>query len=558
MRNIGISYSGYHDSSVCFLDGSKVEFALSEERITRICHDRQFPMHAIETGMKYLGWKASEVSNVVLSWQSPLRNFVHQLQVLPHEYLSARSLLDFARSHLRYTYTSGGLRNYQRRYGKARCAFCDHHLAHAISAFSFSGFDEACVVIVDGRGAHESTSFWHGRDGVLTPVSLIRWPDSIGLFYAKFTKYLGFAPLSDEWKVMGLAAYGKAKEDLSQFIDLSGELPRVNYSAFYGRGLLDVSGIERVLGPARQDDEEITDRHRDIAFAVQQAAEQALLKIVRYGVSQTKCRNLCLAGGVALNCKANGKVVDSGLIDRIFVQPAASDEGTALGAALYPYLQLEQKLPRIDFAHCYLGPEFNNEEIERTLKSYKLNYRNIGTERARVIAAELAQGKIVGHFRGRMEFGPRALGNRSILADPRQAEMKDKVNMSVKYREWWRPFAPSMLEEHYHDYFAARALSPFMILSFPVNAAKEAQIPAAVHVDQTARPQSVSKSTNPEYWELINDFYKQTGVPVVLNTSFNLKGEPIVCSPFDAIRTFYTSGLDTLAIGDFLVQKDGA
>lgn len=258
-----------------------------------------------------------------------------------------------------------------------------------------------------------------------------------------------------------------------------------------------------------------------------------------------------------MNCKANGIIASSGLVDNIFIQPAATDDGAALGAAMYPSVFLEHKLPDWTMDHVYYGPSFGSDEIMRTLESYKIPYTRM-SDPERTVAQMLADGLIIGLFNGRMEFGPRALGNRSILADPRIADMRDRVNNSVKYREWWRPFAPSVLEEHYKEYFDTKFMSPFMILSFPVKEEKRAQIPAVTHIDGTARPQSVSKKTNPFYWNVINNFHQITGVPVLLNTSFNLKGEPIVCTPYDAIRTFYTSGLDALLMENFLLLKDGS
>ncbi len=553
MKNIGISFSGGHDSSACFVKDKELLFAISEERLTRKNHDSSFPLKAIHSGFIQSQWAPEDVDYVVLGWQSPIKYFIHDLSILTNT-----SLMDTLRSissHIKNIYSKGGLKSYEREFGKTRLLYCDHHLAHAISSYAYSPFNEATILVIDGRGAFESSSIWYAKDGFIKPVEFIKWPNSLGFLYAKFTKYLGFQPLSDEWKVMGLAAYGKEGINLSDFINHEKKIYKVNWKEIYGKGLQDVSGIEKILGTQRKDEnEDISDRFKDIAFAIQQETEKAMLNLTEYAIKKTGCKNLCLSGGVALNCKANGMIVNSGLINDIFIQPAASDEGVSLGAALYPYLLSEKRLPKVEMKHSYLGLQYSSEQVEGILKLYKLTYIKMNN-RAYDIAKELAMGKIVGHFNGRMEFGPRALGNRSILADPRIAEMKDKVNNSVKYREWWRPFAPSILEEHYSEFFKTGILSPFMILSFPVIESKKEVIPAAVHVDGTARPQSVNKNTNQEYWEIINEFYKLTNVPVLLNTSFNLKGEPIVCSPFDAIRTFYTSGLDVLAIDKFLIRK---
>jgi carbamoyltransferase len=280
-----------------------------------------------------------------------------------------------------------------------------------------------------------------------------------------------------------------------------------------------------------------------------------MLALLRRVVKLTGCRNLCLAGGVALNCKANGELLRSGLVDRIYVQPAAGDDGTCIGAALGVYAELGLPLPRNPTGHTYLGHEFSNDEIEKVLKVYKLPYRRLENTAA-VAAKLLAQNHLVGWFQGRMEFGPRALGNRSILSDPRRAENRDRVNEAVKFRESWRPFAPSVLEEKAHLYFQDFRSSPYMILSFWADKARASEIAAVVHVDGSSRVQSVDRMTNPRYYELLQEFEKLTGVPMVMNTSFNLKGDPIVCTPKDAIQTFYTSGLDDIVIGDFAVEKN--
>ncbi len=554
MNIIGISYSGSHDAGVSFVQDGKLLFAISEERLTRKCHDTAFPINSIKEGFKFLNLSPENIDYVVISWSPPYRYLWKDNKIIGNNF-SLRLLSSYLYAKLYNIWIKGGFRKYEQYFGKSRFLFCDHHLAHAISAYAYSLLNEATVVVIDGQGAFEATSIWYAKDGKIEPVEIINFPNSLGLFYAKFTKYLGFKPLSDEWKVMGLAAYGKDGVDLKDFIDLSVNLYYINWKRIFGEALVDVSGIEAILGMRRQEEEEIQEKHKDIAFAVQRETEKAMLKIVRYAIEKTGCKKLCLAGGVALNCKANGLITTSGMIDDIFIQPAASDEGSALGAAMYPYLFLEKRLPKFPMDHVYWGPSFESGEIEKTLRTYKLPYEKLNFP-SKVIAEMLIDGKIIGVFRERMEFGPRALGNRSILADPRIPEMKDKVNNSVKYREWWRPFAPSILEEKYYEFFNTRFLSPFMILSFPVKEEQKNKIPAATHVDDTARPQSVSKKINPFYWGIIHEFYKRTGVPGLLNTSFNLKGEPIVCSPFDAIRTFYTSGLDALVIEDFLIKKD--
>jgi carbamoyltransferase len=324
---------------------------------------------------------------------------------------------------------------------------------------------------------------------------------------------------------------------------------------FFGRTHTDRRGLEEVVGPRREGEEEdLTERHQNLARSAQDACEHAMLALLRRVTKLTGCRKLCLAGGVALNCKANGELLRSGLIDDIYVQPAAGDDGTCIGAALAVYSELGQPLPRIPMGHSYLGHEFTNDQIEKVLKVYKLPYRRVENP-SRTAAELLAQNHLVGWFQGRMEFGPRALGNRSILANPKFRENTDRVNEAVKFRESWRPFAPSVLHEKAGDYFDDFYDSPYMILSFWASKARAHEIPAVVHVDGSGRVQSVKRDVNSLYHQLISDFCSLTSVPMVLNTSFNLKGDPIVCSPKDAIQTFYTSGLDDLVIGDFAVSK---
>jgi carbamoyltransferase len=407
---------------------------------------------------------------------------------------------------------------------------------------------------MDGRGAWEATSIWHGRDGRIEHVLTIPFPNSLGGFYSAFTEYLGFVPNSDEWKVMGLAPYGQPGVNLDAFIDPEAAPYRLNAKRLNGGRTGTSSGISALLGAPRAAESDIDDRHKNVAYAVQDYCERAMTSVVRVALAKTKSRNLCLAGGVALNSKANGKILVSGMVDKMFVQPAASDDGVALGAALAPYLDNGGHLPARAMRHAYLGPWFDDNAIETSLKTYKLRYTRVN-DPACVAAELLAQGKILGWFQGRMEFGPRALGNRSILADPRDPQMTAKVNNAVKFREWWRPFAPSMKKEAADDFVGSATDSPFMILTAQVRAEKRAVIPAVTHVDGSARPQTVEKEINPLYWRLIDEFGKRTGVPVVMNTSFNLRGEAIVNTPTDAVRTFFSSGMDALVIGSFLLEK---
>jgi len=554
MLTLGINYQGLHDSSACIMRDGKILFATAEERVSRIKHDSRFPVNSIKACLDYAKVQPDELDYICFGWPRAEQAYFYEIK----SFLTGKLKPDWFRSTLSFTknwFQKGGMNQFKNAFGSTSATVIqvDHHLAHAISAYAFSGFKEATIVIIDGSGAWETTSIWYGNDGKLDPVLTIPWPNSLGLFYAEFTHYLGFQKYSDEWKVMGLAPYGQPGIDLSNFIRID--------SPYWvdGKGLLgdrydDVSAISRVLGDKREPESKIEQRHQDIAYAVQEACEQCMLQIVKMAIEKTECRNLCLAGGVALNSKANGKIFTSGLVDQIFIQPAASDDGTALGAALFPYLKIDGKLPMTTMRNAYLGHEFSDRHIEQLLKTYKLRYTHLDNP-AETAAEMLVESKIIGWFQGRMEFGPRALGNRSILSDPRQPDMKDKVNDAVKFRESWRPFAPSILAESVGDYLENVKDSPFMILTDQVKADKQSIIPAITHVDGSARPQTVEKEINPLYWQLIKAFEQKTGVPVVMNTSFNLRGEAIVCTPAEAIRTFMTSGMDALFLGSYILEK---
>jgi carbamoyltransferase len=558
MISLGINYAQIHDSSACIVRDGEVLFAVAEERLSRVKHDTRYPSLAIRACIDFAGFRAEEVDFVCQGWSRPRTAFLHDLRCYAagtHP-LDSRALLNTTRHFVSMWHQRGGENRFRQMYGpvRARFRYVHHHLAHAISAYAFSGFDEACVLVLDGRGAWEATSLWRGRGGRLEHVWTIPWPNSLGLFYAQFTQYLGFRPYSEEWKVMGLAPYGEPGVTLREFIIPDDNPYRVASRLLLGRDSAPTAAIESRLGKKRMPESDVDDRHKNLAFAVQDSCEQAMMALARAAVEQTGCRNLCLAGGVALNSKANGKILASGAVDGLFVQPAAGDDGVCLGAALAPYLDDGGKLPVKKMRHVYLGSAAEDPEIEKTLQTYKLRATRVD-DPAQTAAELLAQGKILGWFQGRMEFGPRALGSRSILADPRDPEMNTKVNNAVKFREWWRPFAPSMLAEVAGEYLESATDSPFMIVTGQVKPDKRNVIPSVTHVDGSARPQTVEREINLLYWRLIDEFGKRSGVPVVMNTSFNLRGEPIVCTPTDAIRTFFSSGMDALVIGSFCVEK---
>jgi carbamoyltransferase len=558
MITLGINYSQMHDSSACIARDGEILFAVAEERLSRVKHDGDFPALAIRACLDFAQVRAEDLDFICQGWSAPRVGFLHDMSCYAsgRQPVDCRAVLNTTRHFLSMWHQRGGENRFRQIFGTSngRFRYVDHHFAHAISAYAFSGFDETAVLVLDGRGSWEATSLWHGRGGHLEPVWTIPWPNSLGLFYAQFTQYLGFRPYSDEWKVMGLAPYGEPGTNLREFIIPDDNPYRVAARLLIGRDSAPCAAIAGRLGPNRAAESELEARNKNLAYAVQEACEQAMVTLARAAVEKTGCRNLCLAGGVALNSKANGKILTSGIVDRIFIQPAAGDDGVCLGAALTPCLDSGGKLPVKKMRHAYLGPENTEAEIEKVLQTYKLRATRVA-DPAKTAAELLAGGKILGWFQGRMEFGPRALGSRSILADPRDPEMNAKVNNAVKFREWWRPFAPSLLAEAAGEYLESSTDSPFMILTAQVKPEKRGVIPAVTHVDGSARPQTVERDVSPLYWRLIDEFGRRTGVPVIMNTSFNLRGEPIVCTPTDAVRTFFSSGMDALVIGSFLVEK---
>jgi carbamoyltransferase len=442
--------------------------------------------------------------------------------------------------------------------------FFKHHRAHAASAFYSSGLDESAVLVFDGHGEENAVTIWRGAGRRLTLLQEIDVPHSLGWFYSAFTEYLGWSPNEGETKLMGLAPYGGPDAPIVRHVEQVVRLTDTGVEVdanqlFYGRrshGRSFGDAIVRALGPPRGVDEPITDRHRAVAWAVQRRLEEAAVHLARRALRLAASPDLCLAGGVALNCKMNGELHRQGLARRLFVQPLAHDAGSALGAAQLLALERGDD-SRFAMDHLYWGPGYDDAEIEAVLRRNRIPYRR-HPDIAAVAAKLVAAGQIVGWFQGRMEAGPRALGGRSILADPSRPGMKDLINDRAKFRESWRPFAVSILEEHAGDYLQRPGAAPFMIVAHDVVPARAPAIVSAMQpVDGTTRPQTVSRATSPRFWSLIDEFRRLTGVPAVLNTSFNVKNEPIVCSPADALRCFFGTGMDALAIGDFLVEKSG-
>lgn len=554
-RVLGINnYS--HDSSVAVIEDGRVVFAVAEERLSRIRKDRSFPKLSIAAALADRGVALQDLDAVAFGWNKPPATQIHTLltslrgQVPRSASFIGHSLFGIPRE----MHNGIGRKSLEYYFGPANPVYIDHHEAHAWSAYALSGFDESTVVVMDGRGARQATTVYHAEGQALRRIKQINYPNSLGSFYEAFTDLLGFERHSDEWKVMGLAAYGEPVVDLSNVIKIGRDGYRINAPLLIGRSWGDIAAMEREFGP-RRNPERLTQADRDLAASVQHALEQAVFAVVRGAIAATGCRKVCLAGGVAMNSKANGRLLASGMVDDLFVQPAATDDGTAVGAALAAHRSLGLEVPRYRQTEAYWGPGFTKAEIEAALRTFKLRAFEV-PDIERQAAQLLADGHVIGWFQGRMEFGPRALGNRSILADARRPEMKDRVNEAVKFREGWRPFAPSCLAEHAGEFFAGCTDAPYMILCFDVLPDAAPRIPAVTHADGTARVQTVTRDTNPRYWELIRQFAAITGVPVIMNTSFNLRGEPIVCTPRDAVRTFYSSGLDFLVLGEHIIAKD--
>jgi carbamoyltransferase len=551
-----------HDASAALFQHGRLVFAAEEERFTRIKKDARFPQQSIRAALHFGGIGLEDLDAIAFGWNRGGVTPLHTLRSMATRRLPTSGMMvaDALLATARELWRGNGRRPLHRTMGvpeRAQVLFIDHHLAHAWSAYAPSGFEEALVIVVDGRGATQATTLYHAIGGTLRVVDVILWPNSLGACYEAFTDLLGFERHSDEWKVMGLAAYGEPTFDLSNVIRVTPDGYRVNAEVVCGRYWFDTSRLIELFGPRRRPEEMITDSDRNLAASVQRATEEALFSVVRHGIRLTGCRRVCLAGGVAMNSKAAGRLLSSGLVEDVFVQPAATDDGTAVGAALAAHAVLSKPVPRRRLTDVYLGPQFDEDELAATLRTYKLHATRV-PQIEELTAQLLADGSIVGWFQGRMEFGPRALGNRSILADARRPEMRDRVNECVKFREGWRPFAPSCLVEAAHEYFEVSRDASFMTLTFDVRPERRHEIPAVTHADNTARIQTVSRDANHRYWKLINSFGDLTGVPVILNTSFNLRGEPIVCTPKDAIRTFYSSGLDFLVLGNYMLAKDTA
>jgi carbamoyltransferase len=566
---LGIN-AAFHDGSAALIRDGVPLGAAEEERFTRIKHAKrpvpflsyQLPFHAIAYVLQEAGISLRNVDRIAYSFDPGvlLDERDRESISLPLE-PSARSredglgaweplflagivnaprfLLDDIPHHLQRL--RGGITHDS----APPFEFVEHHLSHAASAYYVSGFPEAAILTLDGRGEKATTLFAIGRGRQIEPLEEVHYPHSLGLLYEHVTDYLGFLRASDEYKVMALASVGS-----DRFVNQFRRLVELGEGGQYR---VDFADLEEEFGPRRRKGEALEQRHFDVAEALQRVLEETVLELARRLRERTGIERLCLAGGVALNCVMNSRLRDASGFREMFVQPAAGDAGTALGAAYVIEAEHRPELPSYKMTHAYLGPGFTDERIRETLVRAKLDFEEPG-DIAAAAAELLAEDKIIGWFQGRMEFGPRALGARSIVASPRDPAMKDRLN-EIKDREDFRPVAPAVLEERAGDYFAPDTPSPYMLFIHDAREERKHEIPAVCHYDGSARIQTVSKAESPIFHRLIEAFGELTGTPVVVNTSFNTLGQPIVCTPEDALECYFTSPLDALAIGPFLLTK---
>jgi carbamoyltransferase len=564
---LGLNSAGIGTSSALVIDG-KLVFAVEEERLNREKRTRQFPVRGIKEALQFADISFEDLDAVAIAWNPA----VNLEAFNPQQSRSARYLGEIfynVPNHLMtFKRDSSPLFSEQSiRFEDGReiqIYYVLHHLAHA-SAFFVSPFENAAVLAVDAFGEKNSFLAAVGEGNTLKTQFTQEFPHSLGSFYSAMTEYIGFSPKSDEWKLMGAGSYGdpdRFYKELRSLVSLKKngfelDLSYFNHYQFH-RPFLYTPKLSQLLNlPPNTQGAELSSHYFDLAAAAQRVFEDIYFHLLVELHSQTRQENLVLSGGVALNSVANGKIPERTPFRQVFVPPTPDDSGGSLGAAYWVYHEVGKEPRKFVLASNSLGPEYSDNEIARELTQYKLEYRKL-SDPSRTAADLINDGKIIGWFQGRLEYGDRALGNRSILADPRDHRMKDRLNASVKYRESFRPFAPSVLWEYAEDFFLRSSPTPFMERVLPIREEKRPLIPAVTHVDGTGRLHTVEKETNPGFRKLIDEFRKITGIPLVMNTSFNLKDEPIVCSPKDALRTFFSSGLDALILGSYLLEKKGS
>lgn len=556
---MGIS-AGYHDSACCLLQDGVLVAAVQEERFSRVKNDRSFPRkafrHCLEAGSISLG-----DIDCIAYYEDPCLKLGRQIWM--------SMIPDISTDRLNATadrLTRRSPQDFIRRFGyEGPIEVVDHHLSHAASAYYFSGFDESAILTVDGVGDWPTTTYGSGKGLEIQRFEQVDFPDSLGFFYSAITGYLGFEVNEGEYKVMGLAPYGQPlyAGHIRKLVEVGPEGQYrldLKYFSFLKEDSMYSEELCKLLGrPARSPGAELDSFHMDVAKSTQVVLEEILLEKVKYLHGRVPSENLCMAGGVALNVVANSRCLKEGPFRRLFVQPAAGDAGGAVGAAAVAHVRFNKETsPFKKLDHVYLGPANSSPNVRRLLEASSAKFQDFSgrtPEMLRYTAQKLAEGKVVGWCQGRMEFGPRSLGARSILADPRRPEMRDRINALIKMREGFRPFAPAVLESRAQEHFALDHPSPFMLQTCDVISG--IPLPSITHVDGSARVQTVDKNTNPRFAALLEEFYRDTDCPILLNTSFNMKGEPIVCTAFDAIMCFVRSKIDVLVVEDYVLERSG-
>ena len=563
IKILGINSSGFNTSASLIIDG-KVLFAVEEERLIREKRTRKFPTQSINLILNKFKLKLTDIDYVAVGWNPAINleagNNAHnqgQARFLGEIFYNvANPLINLTSGDSEF---SEQIIHFKKN--KIHIFFIKHHFAHS-AAFFLSKFKKSSILSIDAFGEKECCHYGVGESGKIRKLYSQEFPHSLGSFYSSFTSFLGFKAQSDEWKLMGASAYGKSlnyAKKLKKIIypvkeGFELDLSFFNHFQFHRPGLF-TKKLEEFLGiKANLFGKPLSQEYYDLAASVQCIFEEIIFHLLQNLYNKTKIPNLVFSGGCALNCLLNGKITRNSNFDHIFVPPFPDDSGVGIGAALYLYHNILNKKKRFTLEHNYLGPSYENKTIENFLKSYKISFKKLN-DKYDVASESLKNGKIIGWFQGGLEFGDRSLGNRSILADPRDPKMKDKVNKLIKYREHFRPFAPAILKEFQAEFFHYSEDTQYMERVFIVKENKRHFIPSVTHNDGTARLQTVKMKNNLSFYKLINSFYKKTGIPILLNTSFNLRGEPMVCSPNDAIKTFHNSGLDELYLGDYLIHK---
>ena len=558
------------NASACLLQDGKIVAVGEEERFNRIkTGGGGLPFNSIKYVLEEGNISLDDVDCIAVAWNC--KKYPDYIEKYRDEHLPNRSSIDFLiekgkTSTWNPEYIEFKLKTGLKMMGVSgelpEVKYVPHHLCHAASTFYLSEFKESLILTLDGSGEENTTVIWKGVGDKITKVKEINVPNSLGWFYSAITEFLGFRSNSGEGKVMGLAPYGNEvpimRELFEKILKIKDNFYEVDTSYIYfderSYSSKFTDKLVNLLGTPRKKGEKFTQFHKDVAFMAQSFLEDAVVNLVLFGIKETGLNNVCVAGGVGMNCKMNGKILEMDEVNDIFVVPPSSDNGTSIGSALQVYKSMGLNPRKQKLENVYYGPSFSNEEIKRILDYCKVKYTYCDNIEE-VIAEKIYDNKIIGWFQGRMEIGSRALGNRSILANPLNKDMKDIINSNVKHREAFRPFCPSMLKEDAGKYLKDIDDAPYMIVAYQANEGVDKLLPSVVHVDNSVRPQTVTKKQNLRYWNLINEFKKLSGESVILNTSFNIAGEPIVCTPQQAIRCFFGTGIDILALGNYLIEK---